>query len=151
MDTLSRLSTKHLTAKNVEGKEKMCNMEDVDTTTQEEIATKETKEEVKPIASESNDKFAEAVEKFMSKIMNFSFFQGDSSSMSASLREIGGELMIVSQFTLSAVTHKGNKPSFHRAASTEKANYLYGLLIDRLNECPMHCQSGVFGSDMDIH
>ena len=97
------------------------------------------------------DDSEEAIEKFMSKIMNFSFFQGDRSSMSASLREIGGELMIVSQFTLSAVTHKGNKPSFHRAASTEKANYLYDLLIDRLNEGPIHCQSGIFGSDMDIH
>ena len=59
--------------------------------------------------------------------------------------------MIVSQFTLSAITNKGNKPSFHKAASTEKANYLYDLLIERLNECPIRCQSGVFGSDMDIH
>ena len=97
------------------------------------------------------DDSEEAIEKFMSKIMNFSFFQGDRGSMSASLREIGGELMIVSQFTLSAVTLKGNKPSFHRAASTEKANYLYDLLIEKLNECPIHCQSGIFGSDMDIH
>jgi len=97
------------------------------------------------------DDSEEAIEKFISKIMNFSFFQGDSSLMSASLREIGGELMIVSQFTLSAVTHKGNKPSFHKVASTEKANYLYDLLIEKLNECPIHCQSGIFGSDMDIH
>ena len=97
------------------------------------------------------DDSEEVVEKFISKIINFSFFQGDRSVMSASLREISGELMIVSQFTLSAVTDKGNKPSFHRAASTEKANYLYDLLIDRLNECPIHCQSGIFGSDMDIH
>ncbi len=48
-------------------KEKMCNMEDEDITAHEEITTKETKEEVKPIASESNDKFAEAVEKFIKK------------------------------------------------------------------------------------
>ena len=93
----------------------------------------------------------EVVDKFISKITNFSFFKGDNGIMSASLKEIGGELMIVSQFTLSAVTHKGNKPSFHRAASTEKANYLYDLLIEKLNECPIHCQSGIFGSDMDIH
>ena len=93
----------------------------------------------------------EVIEKFISKIINFFFFKGDSSIMSASLKEIGGELMIVSQFTLSAVTDKGNKASFHRAASTEKANFLYDLLIERLNECPIDCQSGVFGSDMDIH
>ena len=71
--------------------------------------------------------------------------------MSANLKEIGGELMIVSQFTLSAVTDKGNKPSFHRAAETDKANFLYNSLIRRLNESAIRFQSGVFGSDMDIH
>ena len=71
--------------------------------------------------------------------------------MSSSLKEIDGELMIVSQFTLSALTDKGNKPSFHKAASTEKAKYLYDLLIKRLKEFPVSFQSGVFGSDMDIH
>ena len=93
----------------------------------------------------------EVIDKFISKIINFSFFKEDNNTMSTSLKEIDGELMIVSQFTLSAITNKGNKPSFHKAASTEKANYLYDLLIERLNECPIRCQSGVFGSDMDIH
>ena len=93
----------------------------------------------------------EVIEKFIHKIINFSFFKGDTGLMSASLKEIKGELMIVSQFTLSAVTNKGNKPSFHKSAGTEKAKNLYNLLIERLNEYPIHFQSGVFGSDMDIH
>ena len=93
----------------------------------------------------------EVVDKFISKIINFSFFKGDNNIMSASLKEIGGELMIISQFTLSAVTDKGNKPSFHRAAETDKANFLYNSLIRRLNESAIRFQSGVFGSDMDIH
>ena len=93
----------------------------------------------------------EVIEKFIHKITNFSFFKGDRGIMSASLKEIKGELMIVSQFTLSAVTNKGNKPSFHKSAGTEKAKNLYDLLIKRLNEYPIHFQSGVFGSDMDIH
>ena len=93
----------------------------------------------------------EVIEKFIHKIINFSFFKGDGGIMSASLKEIKGELMIVSQFTLSAVTNKGNKPSFHKSAGTEKAKNLYDLLIKRLNEYPIHFQSGVFGSDMDIH
>ena len=97
------------------------------------------------------DDSEEAIEKFIHKIINFSFFKGDSGVMSASLKEIEGELMIVSQFTLSAVTNKGNKPSFHRSAGTEKANNLYDLLIKRLNKYPIHFQSGVFGSDMDVH
>ena len=93
----------------------------------------------------------EVVDKFISKIINFSFFKGDNNIMSASLKEIGGELMIISQFTLSAVTDKGNKPSFHRAAETEKANFLYNSLLRRLDESAIRFQSGVFGSDMDIH
>ena len=93
----------------------------------------------------------DVVDKFISKIINFSFFKGDNNIMSASLMEIGGELMIISQFTLSAVTDKGNKPSFHRAAETDKANFLYNSLIRRLNESAIRFQSGVFGSDMDIH
>ena len=93
----------------------------------------------------------DVVDKFISKIINFSFFKGDKNIMSASLKEIGGELMIISQFTLSAVTDKGNKPSFHRAAETDKANFLYNSLIRRLNESGIRFQSGVFGSDMDIH
>lgn len=93
----------------------------------------------------------EVIEKFIHKIINFYFFKGDRGVMSASLKEIKGELMIVSQFTLSAVTNKGNKPSFHKSAGTEKAKNLYDLLIKRLNKYPIHFQSGVFGSDMDIH
>ncbi|MDB3867657.1 D-aminoacyl-tRNA deacylase [Gammaproteobacteria bacterium] len=97
------------------------------------------------------DDSEEVIEKFIHKIINFSFFKGDSGVMSVSLKEIKGELMIVSQFTLSAVTNKGNKPSFHKSAGTEKAKNLYDLLIKRLNEYPIHFQSGMFGSDMDIH
>ena len=93
----------------------------------------------------------DVVDKFISKIINFSFFKGDNNIMSASLKEIGGELMIISQFTLSAVTDKGNKPSFHRAAETDKANFLYNSLLRRLDESAIRFQSGVFGSDMDIH
>ena len=93
----------------------------------------------------------DVVDKFISKITNFSFFKGDNGIMSATLKEIGGELMIVSQFTLCAVTDKSNKPSFHRAAETDKANFLYNSLLGRLNESAIRFQSGVFGSDMDIH
>ena len=94
---------------------------------------------------------AAVIEKFISKISSFCFFDDDSSILACNLKEIDGELMIVSQFTLAAVTDKGNKPSFHRAAETHKANFLYNLLLKRLNESSIRFQSGVFGSDMDIH
>ena len=93
----------------------------------------------------------EVIDKFISKIINFTFFKGVSHIMSASLKEIDGELMIISQFTLAAITDKGYKPSFHRAAGTEKANFLYHLLLDRLAQSAIRHQSGIFGADMDIH
>ena len=83
------------------------------------------------------------IDKFISKIINFTFFKGDNDIMSASLKEIDGELMIISQFTLAAITDKGNKPSFHRAAETEKANFLYNLLLERLTNSAIRFQSGI--------
>mgnify|MGYP005698351917 FL=1 len=91
------------------------------------------------------------IDRFISKITNFCIFKGDNDIISTNLKEIDGDLMIVSQFTLAGVTDRGNKPSFHRAAGTEKANFLYNLLIERLSDSSIRFQSGVFGSDMDIH
>ena len=70
--------------------------------------------------------------------------------MSLNLRNVEGELLIISQFTLAAVTEKGNKPSFHRALDSKKANSLYNLLVKRLSDSAIRFQSGVFGADMDI-
>ena len=60
------------------------------------------------------------------------------------------ELMIVSQFTLAAVTKKGNKASFHKAASTNDARALYNELIVRLDGSSINYQSGKFGADMNV-
>ena len=91
------------------------------------------------------------IDRFISKITNFSFFQENNKTISSNLKDIKGELMIVSQFTLAGVTDKGNKPSFHRAAGTKKANFLYSLLIERLRDSGIRFQSGVFGSDIDVY
>jgi D-tyrosyl-tRNA(Tyr) deacylase len=79
----------------------------------------------------------EVIEKFIHKIINFSFFKGDRGVMSTSLKEIKGELMIVSQFTLSALTNKETNRVFIKQQGTEKAKYLYDLLIKRLKEFPI--------------
>ncbi len=70
--------------------------------------------------------------------------------MSLNLKNVEGELLIISQFTLAAVTEKGNKASFHRALDSKNANSLYNLLLKRLSDSPIQFQSGVFGADMDI-
>ena len=91
------------------------------------------------------------VDWLINKVLNLRIFDDENGVMNKSLLEIKGELMIVSQFTLSAVTDKGNKPSFHRAAEIDKAHFLYNSLLGRLNESEIRFQSGVFGADMDIH
>ena len=91
-----------------------------------------------------------AIDKFISKISSFCFFDDDSSILASNLREINGELMIVSQFTLAAVTKKGNQASFHKAANTNEARALYNELIVRLDGSSINYQSGRFGADMNV-
>tara|TARA_B100000609_G_scaffold36369_1_gene27067 strand:- start:279 stop:716 length:438 start_codon:yes stop_codon:yes gene_type:complete len=91
------------------------------------------------------------IDKFINKILNYKFFEEDNSIMSASLKEIEGELMIISQFTLAAITKRGNKPSFHKVLDSERANTLYNLLLKRLSDFSVRHKSGIFGADMDVH
>ncbi len=97
------------------------------------------------------DDLDNVIEKFIYKISNFSFFKEDQNNVLLNIKELDAELMIISQFTLVAETSKGTKPSFHRAAGTERANFLYNLLIERLADSSIRHQSGIFGADMDVH
>ena len=101
------------------------------------------------VCFEKGDK-DEVIDKFIHKIGSFSIFRGENDEMSLNLKNVEGELLIISQFTLAAVTKKGNKPSFHRALDSKKANSLYNLLLKRLSDSAIRFQSGVFGADMDI-
>ncbi len=91
-----------------------------------------------------------AIDKFISKISSFCFFDDDRSILSSNLKEIEGALMIVSQFTLAAATKKGNKASFHKATNTNDAKALYNELILRLDGSSINYQSGRFGADMNV-
>ena len=93
----------------------------------------------------------DVIDKFINKILNYNFFEEDTNIMSASLKEIEGELMIISQFTLAAITKRGNKPSFHKALDSKRANTLYNLLLKRLSDFSIRYKSGIFGADMDVH
>ena len=101
------------------------------------------------VCFEKGDK-DQVIDKFIHKIGSFSIFRGENDEMSLNLKNVEGELLIISQFTLAAVTEKGNKPSFHRALDSKKANSLYNLLLKRLSDSAIRFQSGVFGADMDI-
>ena len=71
--------------------------------------------------------------------------------MNLSIQDVGGEALIVSQFTLHASTKKGNRPSYVKAARPEHAIPLYECFIQKMNlELPEKVKSGVFGADMKI-
>ena len=90
------------------------------------------------------------IDKLISKILDYSFFEGVSGKLDASLRKIGAELLIVSQFTLNASTKKGLKPSFHKAASPDLAEELYNKLKDSINLEYKNVKYGVFGAYMEL-
>ena len=90
------------------------------------------------------------IDKLISKILDYSFFEGVSGKLDASLRKIEAELLIVSQFTLNASTKKGLKPSFHKAASSDLAEELYNKLKASINLEYKNVKYGVFGAYMEL-
>jgi len=78
-------------------------------------------------------------------------FNDPNGKMNLSIQDVGGEALIVSQFTLHASTKKGNRPSYVKAARPEHAIPLYEYFIQKMNlELPEKVKSGVFGADMKI-
>jgi D-tyrosyl-tRNA(Tyr) deacylase len=85
------------------------------------------------------------------KISRLRIFNDRNGVMNLSVKEIGGEVMIVSQFTLHASTRKGNRPSYIRAAPSETAIPLYDAMIIQLgNELEQEIVTGEFGAYMEI-
>ena len=98
---------------------------------------------------ERDDDSKQAI-KMSDKILNFCILEGDSGTMSASLRELEEDVMIVSQFTLAAITNKGNKPSFHKAAKPNKAKEIYDQFVQIFKDSSLNVQTGKFGEIMNI-
>ncbi len=85
------------------------------------------------------------------KIVNLRIFGDESNVMNLSVKDIQGEIIVVSQFTLHALTKKGNRPSYIKAASPENAIPKYESLIERIEiELGRKIQTGIFGADMKV-
>ena len=85
------------------------------------------------------------------KISNLRIFSDSEGKMNFSIKEIGGEMIVVSQFTLHAKTKKGNRPSYINAAKPEYAIPLYEKLINELGlESGCNVYSGEFGANMQV-
>ena len=93
----------------------------------------------------------EDVKWLAAKIVNMRIFSDENGKMNLSLKEVDGDLLIVSQFTLHASTKKGNRPSFVKAARPEKAIPLYERFIQECNDLlGKKTASGKFGADMKV-
>ena len=85
------------------------------------------------------------------KIINLRIFDDDQGVMNLSLKEIGGNILLISQFTLHATTKKGNRPGYSKAARPELAIPLYQAFIKQLqNDLEKVIATGEFGADMKV-
>ena len=92
----------------------------------------------------------EQSEKLIKKVLNYRIFADAEGRMNHSLKDINGELLVVSQFTLVADTKKGLRPGFSKAAAPQDAERCYEDFVSRLKAQHAAVASGVFGADMQV-
>ena len=84
------------------------------------------------------------------KLMRYRVFTDDAGKMNLSVREIGGALLLVSQFTLAADTRSGNRPSFSPAAPPDLGRACYEAFVDECRRSGLEVQTGQFGAHMQV-
>lgn len=88
--------------------------------------------------------------KLADKVMKYRIFNDENDKMNLNISQVGGELLVVSQFTLAADTSRGLRPSFSSAANPENALELYLAFIDYCQSKGINTQTGKFGADMQV-
>ncbi|MBP0939682.1 D-aminoacyl-tRNA deacylase [Pseudomonas alliivorans] len=92
-----------------------------------------------------------SADKLLHKLLNYRVFSDADGKMNLSLRDVGGGLLLVSQFTLAADTKSGMRPSFSKAAPPALGAALYDYLLDQARIAHSTVAAGQFGADMQVH
>ncbi|NIF83229.1 D-tyrosyl-tRNA(Tyr) deacylase [Comamonas sp. Tr-654] len=102
------------------------------------------------VCAERGDTEAEA-DKLLAKMLKLRIFSDEAGKMNKSLQDVGGGLLVVSQFTLAADTRGGNRPSFTAAAAPDEGRRLYDYFVDQARRAHAQVQTGEFAADMQVH
>ncbi len=98
----------------------------------------------------SDEDTEETAKKLADKICRLRIFEDENGKTNLGLADVGGELLVVSQFTLYADCKKGNRPSFTKAGAPEHANRIYEYFMECCQSHVNKVQHGIFGADMKI-
>lgn len=92
----------------------------------------------------------EIADKMIEKVSRLRLFKDENGKTNLNISDIGGEVLVVSQFTLYADCRKGNRPSFTDAGAPQLAEELYEYILERCRELFGKVEKGIFGADMDV-
>ena len=102
------------------------------------------------VCAEQGDSEAQA-DKLLAKMLKLRIFSDDAGKMNKSVQDIGGGLLLVSQFTLAADTSSGNRPGFSQAAAPDDGRRLFDYVVERARALHPVVQTGQFAADMQVH
>lgn len=96
------------------------------------------------------DDTREIADKYIKKLLGLRIFEDENGKTNLSLADVGGQLLLISQFTLYANCKKGNRPSFVDAGAPDQAEALYDYIVEECRKTVPVVQTGEFGADMKV-
>ncbi len=97
-----------------------------------------------------DDDTEEVMEKMTTKLLNLRIFEDENGKVNKSIIDVGGEVLLVSQFTLYADCHHGNRPSFILAGEPGHAKEIYEKMAESIRRQGFKCDTGIFGAEMKV-